>query len=167
MAAQHHIFFEHKKVFKIVFDDECKLSIYRRAFNGYSYEKDATQLVTKVEDYKKIWFGYDPRYKENELYFGNTILINIKDSIYMYIGDSIYYFRTDEPIIDFVSEVSNGISFPYVITDKGYLLLSEQIFIPKNAVSYKENFYTFYYKNPKNTAFYNFKCMIVCENYLF
>ena len=106
-------------------------------------------------------------YKENELYFGNTILLNIKDSIYMYIGDSIYYFRTDEPIIDFVSEVSNGISFPYVITDKGYLLLSEQIFIPKNAVSYKENFYTFYYNNPKNLAFYNFKYMPVYENYLF
>jgi len=166
MTSESNIYYRFTRIFKLSFDGHNNVTIYKRPFKNGVLMSEATEVVTTINKYVNIWFGYDPRYMDNYLYFGNTVLVNVKDDIYMYIGDCIYYFRTEEPIIDFVSEVSCGISFPYMIIDKGYLLLSEKVFIPKNIVSYKANFYDFYFKNRKNENIYNFKYVMAYDNYL-
>jgi hypothetical protein len=149
--------YKNVNIFKLVFYGDNSLKIYKSKMN---------ELVTHIPTYEKIWFGSDSKDRTRQLHFGNTVLIKLSYCIYMYIGEKIYYFNTSETIIDYVSDVKDGVSYPYAITDKGYLLLSAEVFIPIDIVSYKADFYDFYNKG-EMTKIYHFTTIPVCNNYLF
>lgn len=145
------------KIFKLVFYGDNSLKIYKSKTN---------EFVTLIPKYEKIWFGSDSKDRTRQLHFGNTILLKLSPCIYMYIGEKIYYFNTSEKIIDYISDVRDGVSYPYAITAKGYLLLAAEVFIPIDIVSYKANFYEFYNKG-SGSKIRHFPTISVCNNYLF
>jgi hypothetical protein len=87
---------------------------------------------------------------------GNTILLNIKDNLYVFIGWGIYQFESLSKIIKFVSPIGNNtVPYPYAIDDKKrYYLMIDSIVI-ENKPKTKE-VYNYYYSNV-NTKSKKFK----------
>lgn len=157
--------YKNNNLFRIVLSGDKNIAVYKRTKTKDGYTPTAEELVVRYNKYKSIMFAYIP---PDTTYhsFTKDILVNLKDDIYMYIGASIYYFRTAEHIFVFASKVINGISYPYVVTSKGYLLLAEMVFIPLKIVSYKTDFYDFFYNNPDHPGISDFVGINVCNNYL-
>lgn len=120
--------------FKVVFDPtnrQCKIfKIIDENLKRYS------SIPIKVFSYQKAFIGKSPYFetkKKHQIqqqhygpeYDGNSILLHIKDNIYVFIGESIYQFYSDE-IKKFVSPVGNSeVPYPYAITNKDIHLLLE------------------------------------------
>src|SRR5437762_8721202 len=60
-----------------------------------------------------------------EEYDGNSILLHIRKRNYVFIGESIYMFKSIHPIISFFSPVENinDVSYPYAIDNHRYVYL--------------------------------------------
>jgi len=104
---------------------------------GYEiFKKKKYYLFTKfVKEYntKKIFIGKSPLIEMTKFsgghgkkFDGNSILLNISNNKYIYIGGIIYEFKSYSTIIKFVSPVGNSnVSYPYAVDDKNntYLFL--------------------------------------------
>ena len=88
--------------------------------------------------------GYGPEFD------GNSILLKMEQEKYIFIGDQIYSFKTENNIVKFVSPVGNNdVPYPYAIDDKEnyYFLLGDDTGILRlNNEKDKEDPYTYYYK---------------------
>lgn len=102
--------------------------------------------ILHYDNYKKVFIGKDVRvngvwilvydeethmvhgekvsdeYKRED---GNSILVNTSDNKYVYIGDEIYDFETDDEIIDYYSPIGNSdVPYPFAIGTKyTYLMI--------------------------------------------
>lgn len=83
---------------------------------------------------------------------GNSILIQISDHKYIYVGNIIYEFATDEKIIDYVSPVGNSdVPYPVAIgSDNVYFMLDKQFIKSQDletpiTVANAENLYSEFY----------------------
>jgi hypothetical protein len=92
-------------------------------------------LFVKIKDYLKIFIGKNVKkysqYKEQ--FIGNTILIEIKQCSYMYIGEVIRTFKLKEPILKYVSTMGNsGVPYPFAITENNVILLNDFVILKKD-----------------------------------
>ena len=84
----------------------------------------------KSFSYQKIWI---PKYTDQYITdkksgLGNSILIEIADNKYIYIGHKILEFSTKIPILDYQSPIGNSDSpYPYARTSDSYI-----VFLPSN-----------------------------------
>lgn len=77
--------------------------------------------------YIKIWIGRSPKNKMTKfsggfgrLFNGNSILIQISDTKYMFVGQEIFEFHTKYPIVSFLSPVGNNdVPYPFAIDQAG------------------------------------------------
>ncbi len=73
-----------------------------------------------------FWSGFDASpYKSH----GNSILIKISDKKYIYVGQIIYSFNTDQAITDYISYMGNS-DVPYPVAysdDYVYFFLDKKI----------------------------------------
>ncbi|AYV85266.1 MAG: hypothetical protein Satyrvirus8_24 [Satyrvirus sp.] len=84
--------------FKVVVDIN-EITVYKANYKPCQTCPEYEKLF-KLTKFIKYWAGFDPSiYKQH----GNSILIHQMDNDYMFIGHMIYSFKTDEPIIDFIS----------------------------------------------------------------
>jgi hypothetical protein len=69
--------------------------------------------------------GYGSRF------YGNTVLLEMKNNSYIYISRDIEYFQTKSPIVRYVSPVGNNdVPYPFAVTeDRTYYLLGFGVFI--------------------------------------
>lgn len=74
-------------------------------------------LVT-IDQWEKLFIGYDICDPESTL--GNSILINVKDLDYIWIGSSIVRFEAKSKIIDFHSPIANGDNSQPWAVDQNY-----------------------------------------------
>ena len=131
------------------------INIYKE-IGKYSnkYEKEPFLTFKNVE---KTFVGKSPKNSltsysgaYGKKYDGNSILINLKDNTYLYIGLSIFKFRASSKIKKFVSPVST-IPYSYAIDEENkYYLMNENIIInklPKNKQPY--NYYYDFADNVK------------------
>ena len=81
---------------------------------------------------------------------GNSILLKMEQDKYIFIGDQIYSFKTENEIVMFVSPVGNNdVPYPHAIDDKGYyyfLLGDDSGILRLNNEKDKEDPYTYYYE---------------------
>ena len=111
---------------------------------------DLTQTLYKyMNRFKPVWCGdlsgkhiydtlnnelrYDPR--SNPFREHNTLLIDIGNNRYMYVGDDIYIFKTlnGEKILQFYSPMRLGASpFPYAVGENNTYLMFRRRIIPNN-----------------------------------
>jgi hypothetical protein len=108
-------------------------------------------------NYQKIWIGISPK---NEMttsggaygkpYDGNSILLEMTDNSYIFIGDFIFSFKSLAPIIYYNSPVGNNdVPYPYAIDKENntYLLTDDFVLIKPNPLILKlikENNYDAY-----------------------
>lgn len=65
------------------------------------------------------WFDGD-----DSEYLGNSILLNLNNTRYVFIGDRFFEFESYGKIVKFSSMVGNNdVPYPYAIDDKGYIYL--------------------------------------------
>lgn len=84
------------------------------------------QHILTIKDYSRIFIEKDPEMPGSE---GNSILIQVKDLDYLYIGSEIYRFQTERPILEYYSPVGNSdVPYPYAVTrDKTYLMIEGKV----------------------------------------
>lgn len=104
------------------------------------------KLFKTIKSYQNIFIGKDPMYKN---YTGNSILIELLDNLYMYIGSEIYTFKTDEKITKYFSPVGNSdVPYPYAISKNYVYLMIEYIYYDKK-LAFDQDFYGVYYGHIK------------------
>lgn len=82
--------------------------------------------------------GYGPRFD------GNSILLQIGEDYYIYIGESIKSFITISPIIEYKSPVGNNdVPYPYAVDKIGQVyLITENVILKNNPII--QNPYLYY-----------------------
>ncbi len=92
--------------------------------------KDYTVLVNRFEVFKGYWTGYDT--SEYAMH-GTSILIKEGGRSYVFIGQEIYRFHTDDKITDFVSPMgNNNVPYPVAIGEDNVYFLLDREFIAKS-----------------------------------
>lgn len=92
-------------------------------------ETNKTYLIDK---YKNIFIGkntkkYSP-YKQ--LFIGSSILVEIDDLEYIYIGEKIFKFKTKDPINKFYSIMGNSsVIYPLALSKTYAYLIMENMYI--------------------------------------
>ena len=83
-------------------------------------------------------------------FLGNSILLELDDNQYEFIGKTIFSFSSLVRIVEFVSPVGNNdVSYPYAIdVDGNIYLLIEEVVLLKHRISAgeEEDPYSYYYK---------------------
>jgi hypothetical protein len=85
---------------------------------------------------------------------GNSILLKINETTYIYVGHTIYSFKTKSPIAKYVSPIGNSdVPYPYAIDKNGeYYLLVEDVILKNVPNAQKYNPYNYYYLHSLITA---------------
>ena len=109
----------------------------------------------------KIFVGKSPRIRMTEFsggygreFGGNSFLLHMENDRYIFIGNSIFQFRSDSPIKKYVSPVGNNdVPYPYAVTnDDQYILLIEDVVIRKIPEDYDGDPYDYYYNTNHITS---------------
>ena len=107
-----------------------------------------TKSVLKIPKYKKIFIGEDWVEKE---FKGNSILVNIIDMTYVFIGCIIYSFQTEEKINEYKSPVGNSdVPYPYAVGKKYvYFMIENQYadkseFVNYDGIIFDDPYHKFY-----------------------
>lgn len=118
------------------------------------YDNENNKLLYSTK-YTKIWIGKSPKIKMTifskgygKAFDGNSILIEINNLEYVFIGKLIFSFKSFSPINHFVSPVGNNdYPYPYAIDSNNlYYLLIENVVIKSHKV---DDPYDVYYKLKK------------------
>jgi len=106
-------------------------------------------------DAKHIFIGKSPLNKMTKFsgghgkrFDGNTILIQIDDKEYVYIGEQIYKFKSYGKIVKYESPVGNNdVPYPYAIDEIGktYLMIEDVVLYNYKKNSVYDNPYDYYY----------------------
>ena len=114
----------------------------------YDYDKKNFNILVKhYKNVSKIFIGSSPKNPMTEYsgaygrkYYGNNILLNIKNKNYVYIGKEIYSFTAYNDIKKFVSPIGNsGVPYSYAIDkDDRYYIFMEYIVFKYNSKSDKK-----------------------------
>jgi hypothetical protein len=154
--------------FKVVINKK-DISVYREY--EIDYDKDEygyeDKPILKFSNVEKIFIGKNPRYYPRILYGeeyeeeddGNSILLQIKNNKYVFIGEKISQFHSYEKITKFLSPIGNSdVPYPFAIDkDKNYYLMIEDVvFKPKGKTDdpYGDYYYRFF-ENKKTLEKYN------------
>ena len=92
---------------------------------------------------------------------GNSILIEEDPLQYVFIGDSLFEFSTDEPINFFFSPIGNSdVPYPYAISDYFTFLLTEKVFISNEDRNTIDPYQQYYFGDDQQ-LFFKFRVFIL------
>ena len=112
------------------------VQIYKANVKDETYESKPS-IILKAE---KVFIGVSPKTPltmygrgYGKAFDGNSILLRIKPLEYVFIGQSIFSFRSLFPIKMYVSEVGNNdVPYPYAVDDHGnHYIMGEKVIITK------------------------------------
>lgn len=113
------------------------------------YEKGKTIMHT---NYEEIWIGDnllpDKHAVPKGTYAGNTILFRLKDGRYVFVGGTIYSFksRNNEPIHQYYSPINNSdVPYPYAVGETYTYFLLDKKTIPNELLDLKKDGYGQFY----------------------
>lgn len=125
--------------------------IYRKTIYNICKPNDRYNKFVKKYKASKIFIGRSSKNMSiakvvGDEYNGNTILIKISDNRYVYIGHSIYSFKSRATIERYASPIGDeDIPYPYARDSNGtFYLLKNKIMLHKVPKIYKENVYSYY-----------------------
>jgi len=144
MASVYYIHANGDRPFKVVVDDlSVNVNIYKRVRNTESvYES----VPYKSFECANVFIGQDPNNQSIET-IGNTILLQLSNCQYVFIGGCIKMFQTSNTIVEYVSPIGNSdVPYPYAIDDMdNYYLLIEDVVISGRQII--GDIYGYYYRN--------------------
>lgn len=148
LTQKNKIYYVHdngSRPFKVIINNRA-IHIYKFSYESEKYDTD----IIKITKYSGYWYGYDSSgYRQH----GNSILIKISDNEYIFVGWEIYSFKTNNPIIDYISPLGNSDvpypiayndSYVYFMLDKRYVSIDEldiDINVP-NALNIYDSYYS-------------------------
>lgn len=123
--AVYFTLFDYTQPFKVeIQSNNTNIKIYKqKSADNY------TELVKSYKNVRNIFIGtmvpyYDDlMYKKNkhntilESDKGNTILCEFENNKYVFIGEGVYEFTTDEPITEYYSQTIGGYPYPVAISN--------------------------------------------------
>jgi hypothetical protein len=143
----HH---NRERLFLVTIDSTKKTaSIYKKTkravINAQNDHKLYSKLI-KTYKYEQVFIGRDGLQKPT--YPGNSILLRIGNLRYVYVGEMVYEFSTDERITKYHSPVGNN-DVPYPTADaptKTYFMLDRK-YVPNDKIKQivKKDAYQYYY----------------------
>lgn len=139
--------------------------------NGiYVYKAKLNELIIKITKYLGYWTGFDSSPYE---FHGNSILIQLTENKYQYVGSDIYEFKIEDIITDYISPVGNSdVPYPvaygseniYFMLDKKYIY-TEELLTPITVANGEDLYGEFYEHLPfvKGRKIKPFKYKIIQE----
>lgn len=110
-------------------------------------EIEESQKYSNVFYASQVFIGKSPLNEMTECsgeygesFDGNTILIKTNLNEYVFIGNSVFSFDTNSPVISYVSPVGNNdVPYPYAVLENGnvYLMMEDVILV--NTVALKNH----------------------------
>ncbi len=127
------------------------------------YLKDKEILSTS---HLKVFIGdndlKDNHYAKKGMFPGNSILIKVSPQKYIYVGDQIYSFKTDDPITSYYSPLGNNqVPYPYAVGEKSVYFMLDRIAVPVEQIDLKEDGYGQYYMKEGELKKTPFKVTII------
>ena len=132
-------------------------------------------IILKLNHFLGYWSGFDSSYYKMH---GNSILIQLDTNKYLYIGDTIYAFMTNEKIIDYVSPVGNndvpypiayGNKYVYFMLDQKKMKISD-LETPVSVANAEDLYSQFYGFTGSNLGYfrkYNFDNVVLIQSRLY
>jgi hypothetical protein len=122
---------------------QIAIEIYRDE-DTWESDRFHKELITTYTDFEGVWPGYDT----SEIANHNSILVNLSNNKYLFIGWDIYEFQTDQPIINYYSPIGNSdVPYPVAYTeDHAYFMIDKKyanlnMFTNKDPVNIYGEFY--------------------------
>lgn len=115
------------------------------------YKNNVYNKFMELPRYIKYFVGKDIRPHELKCSYkhedGNSILVQIRENSYLYIGSEIYEMTIPDKIIDYISPIGNNdVPYPFAIGKKNTYLMLEEKFIDNSLVVDATDPYVYYYE---------------------
>lgn len=115
-------------------DSKYKVEVYKTKVVITDLETEKTH---EIKNYKKVFIGKSTnkyyRGYAKKPFTGCSLLVEIKDSEYVYICERIFKFKTKEPVHTFVSQMGNNfVVYPFALTDNYAYLIIEDVYIKRD-----------------------------------
>ena len=106
-----------------------------------------------------MFIGKSPKCKTTKFsegygrgFYGNSILLQIKNNKYVFIGQNIFEFTTNDTINYFTSPVGNNdVPYPLAIGDKNSYFMLDNTFVLNDNIEFTKEIkldpYLYYYEN--------------------
>lgn len=95
--------------------------------------KDEYELELHLNKFRGFWYGFDSEFCCKYEAHGNTILIQLTKTKYMYISAEIYTFESDEEILDFISPLGNNdVPYPVAYSANRVYFMLDKVYINKS-----------------------------------
>lgn len=126
------------------------------------------KLIKIIKNYNEIFIGENKiKYSDyTENFVGSSILVELNNNNYIFIGMEIYKFKTKEKINKFYSIMGNSmVPYPYGKTDKYIYLMIENVYLERNFTNIHP--YLYYYNHDKkynNIISHKYKIFKYIEN---
>lgn len=113
--------------FKVVVSkNSIKIYIYK---NSDAKIKEYDILLLTFSKFIGYWYGYDILYHDH----GNSILIQLTTTQYIYVGSEIKSFETSEEILDYISPLGNSdVPYPVAYSDNYVYFMLESQYVKKD-----------------------------------
>lgn len=148
--GRYNIWFNGGTPFQVVVTPS-KITIYKpsnlKTKKGFMIETgddDYTHKVLEFSKYKKVFIPVESA-------IGNTILIEIANNTYIYVGNNILKFTTSEPILYYRSPIGHsGVPYPFAVSKNiTYLMFDEEIQMSNKLLRNEDPYDTYYKLNTK------------------
>ena len=122
----------------------ARVAVFRRARDGYVDERDWSndferdrlfygEPVVEIAEPLATFVGRDGSAADAR---GNSLLIRVDESVYVYIGAEIYSFRSHEPVEAYYSRMGNSdVNYPLALTASTVLFLLERQRSPRDQLA--------------------------------
>lgn len=121
--------------FKVVINN-TGINIYTYVSDGYVEDESKMKynnLIYTITNFLGYWSGYDSSPHNIPKMHRNSILIQIKENEYIYVGSEIYQFETNDIILEYVSPVGNSdVPYPVAYSNEKVYFMLDNKFINHN-----------------------------------
>ncbi len=117
-----------------------------------------TELIYRIKNYKKVFIGknYVKYGLYDGLFIGSSILVELKNKEYMFIGHKIFKFKTTESIIKYYSIMGNSsVVYPFALTENYAYLMLDNVYLKRDFGN--NDPYKVYYNLDKKSYKYSIK----------
>lgn len=126
------------RIFRVFVDSKDKVAVITLMTPSEWPDHCYPYVVNKRFPFQRVFIGKSPRNEMTENAFmggfgpkfdGNSILFDMGNNTYMYVGESVKLFQTHTPILRYVSPVGqNDVPYPYAVDEEGvYYLMAEDV----------------------------------------
>lgn len=107
---------------------------------SFNASPDVLRQLTTMSDYVKRWVGFKDQFSiMDNIEEANSVLVNLRQSSYIYVGREVYVFKTEEEIEHYVSpEGGARIPFAIAFTETRLFFLHEHKSVPIEDVQLTE-----------------------------